>query len=159
MWILVIIALLFLILFFYWPVARLLAEGLTHNEKFSLDFIVQILTDAYFQHVIGFTFYQALWSTLASIALGLPLAYILTRYDFPGKRWLRAFTIVPFVLPSITVALGFALLLGRRGYLNQLLMGLLGLNEPPLALMYSLEGIILAHAFYNAPIIVRTVHA
>ncbi|MCS6936386.1 MAG: iron ABC transporter permease [Candidatus Bipolaricaulota bacterium] len=159
MWGLVAIALLFLILFFYWPVARLLAEGLTHNGKFSLDFIVQILTDAYFQHVIGFTFYQALWSTLASIALGLPLAYILTHYDFPGKRWLRAFTIVPFVLPSITVALGFALLLGRRGYLNQLLMGLLGLNEPPLALMYSLEGIILAHAFYNAPIIVRTVHA
>lgn len=158
-WLLVTLPLLFLVVFFYLPVARLLAEGLTRDGVLSLDFVIKILTDSYFQHVILFTLQQALWSTLASIVLGLPLAYILTHYDFPGKRWLRAFTIVPFVLPSITVALGFALLFGRRGYLNQFLMGLLGLSEPPLTLMYSLEGIILAHAFYNAPIIVRTVHA
>ncbi len=151
--------LLFLLAFFYLPLARLLAEGLTHEGEFSLQFVVRILTDSYFQHVIAFTLQQALWSTLASIVLGLPLAYILTRYDFPGKRLARAFTIVPFVLPAITVALGFALLFGRQGYLNQFLMSALGLSEPPLPLMYSLEGIILAHAFYNAPIITRTVHA
>jgi thiamine transport system permease protein len=71
----------------------------------------------------------------------------------------RALTIVPFVLPAITVALGFALLFGRNGYLNQFLMHLFGLSEPPLPIMYSLTGIVLAHAFYNAPIITRTVHA
>lgn len=151
--------LLFLLVFFYLPLGRLLLEGLTREGAFSLVFLQQILTDSYFQHVIGFTFGQALWSTLAAIALGLPLAYILTRYDFPGKRFFRAFTIVPFVLPAITVALGFALLFGRQGYLNKFLMGLLGLSWPPLPLMYSFEGIILAHAFYNAPIIARTVHA
>lgn len=151
--------LLFLSVFFYLPLTRLLAEGLTREGQFSLEFLGRILTDSYFQHVIAFTVQQALYSTLASIALGLPLAYILTRYDFPGKRFARALTIVPFVLPAITVALGFALLFGRQGYLNQFLMGVLGLSEPPLPLMYSLEGIILAHAFYNAPIIARTVHA
>jgi thiamine transport system permease protein len=87
------------------------------------------------------------------------LAFILTHYDFPLKRVARALTIVPFVLPAITVALGFALLFGRNGYLNQFLMHLFGLSEPPLPIMYSLTGIVLAHAFYNAPIITRTVHA
>ena len=150
---------LFLVVFFYGPIANLLREGLTKDGAFSLEFLWAVLTDDYFRHVILFTLWQALLSTLASIALGLPLAFILTHYDFPLKRIVRALTIVPFVLPAITVALGFALLFGRNGYLNQLLMNLFGLSEPPLPIMYSLTGIVLAHAFYNAPIITRTVHA
>ena len=150
---------LFLVVFFYGPIANLLREGLTKDGAFSLEFLWAVLTDDYFRHVILFTLWQALLSTLASIALGLPLAFILTHYDFPLKRIVRALTIVPFVLPAITVALGFALLFGRNGYLNQLLMHLFGLSEPPLPIMYSLTGIVLAHAFYNAPIITRTVHA
>lgn len=151
--------LLFLVIFFYAPIVNLLREGLTSDGTFSLAFVQKILTDDYFQHVILFTLWQALLSTLASIALGLPLAYILTHYEFPCKRVIRSLIIVPFVLPAITVALGFALLFGRNGSLNQFLMGLFGLSEPPLPIMYSLTGIVLAHAFYNAPIIVRTVHA
>lgn len=151
--------LLFLVVFFYAPIANLLREGLTRDDTLSLEFVRKILTDDYFQHVILFTLWQALLSTLASIALGLPLAYILTHYEFPLKRVVRSLTIVPFVLPAITVALGFALLFGRNGYLNQFLMNLFGLSEPPLPIMYSLTGIVLAHAFYNAPIITRTVHA
>jgi thiamine transport system permease protein len=150
---------LFLVVFFYGPIANLLREGLTKDGAFSLEFLWAVLTDDYFRHVILFTLWQALLSTLASIALGLPLAFILTHYDFPLKRIVRALTIVPFVLPAITVALGFALLFGRNGYLNQFLMHLFGLSEPPLPIMYSLTGIVLAHAFYNAPIITRTVHA
>lgn len=150
---------LFLVIFFYAPIANLLREGLTQDGTFSPEFVRKILTDDYFQHVILFTLWQAFLSTLASIALGLPLAYILTHYDFPLKRAIRSLTIVPFVLPAITVALGFALLFGRNGYLNQLVMSLFELGEPPLPIMYSLTGIVLAHAFYNAPIITRTVHA
>jgi thiamine transport system permease protein len=150
---------LFLVVFFYGPIANLLREGLTKDGAFSLEFLWAVLTDDYFRHVILFTLWQALLSTLASIALGLPLAFILTHYDFPLKRIVRALTIVPFVLPAITVALGFVLLFGRNGYLNQFLMHLFGLSEPPLPIMYSLTGIVLAHAFYNAPIITRTVHA
>jgi thiamine transport system permease protein len=150
---------LFLVVFFYGPIANLLREGLTKDGTLSLEFLRTILTDDYFRYVILFTLWQALLSTLASIALGLPLAFILTHYDFPLKRIARALTIVPFVLPAITVALGFALLFGRNGYLNQFLMNLFGLSEPPLPIMYSLTGIVLAHAFYNAPVITRTVHA
>ncbi len=151
--------LLFLAIFFYGPLVNLLRQGLTRDGAPSLDFIQAVLTDDYFQHVILFTLAQALLSTLASIALGLPLAYLLVHYDFPLKRVVRSLTIVPFVLPAITVALGFALLFGRTGYLNRFLMGLFELSEPPLPIMYSLTGIVLAHAFYNAPIITRAVHA
>ncbi len=96
---------------------------------------------------------------MASVALGFPLAYLFTRYDFPGKRIAKSLTIVPFVLPAIAVALGFTLLFGRSGWLNAGLMALFHLQEPPIRILYTLWAIVLAHAFYNAPLIARTVHA
>ncbi len=119
----------------------------------------EILADSYFRLVIGKTIEQAFLSTLASVALGFPLAYLLTRYDFPGKRLVKSLTIVPFVLPAVTVALGFTILFGFNGWINQAFMALFNLPEPPLKILYSLWAIVLAHAFYNAPLIARTVNA
>ncbi len=141
----------FLGLFFYYPLLSVLREG--------LPLVPDALARPYVRRVLLFTVEQALWSTLASVALGFPLAYLLTRYEFPGKRWVKSLVMVPFVLPAITVALGFILLWGRNGYVNQMLMALLGLEEPPIKLLYSLGAIVLAHAFYNAPLIARVVNA
>jgi len=141
----------FLGLFFYYPLLNVLREG--------LPLVDDLLGSAYFRRVITFTIEQALLSTIAAVALGFPLAYLLARYDFPGKRAVKSLMIVPFVLPAITVALGFILLYGRNGYINQALMALLGLREPPIKILYTLWAIVLAHAFYNAPLIARVVNA
>mgnify|MGYP002338545006 CR=1 FL=1 len=106
--------------------------------------------------LIGFTVYQALYSTLASLALGLPGAYLLARYSFPGRETLKSLTMLPFVLPSIMVAVGFVAMFGDSGVLNDLL-GALGFGH--VSAMYTLEIIVLAHAFYNAPLITRIVGA
>ncbi len=106
--------------------------------------------------LIGFTVYQALLSTVASLALGLPGAYLLSQYSFPGRDTIRSLTMLPFVLPSIMVAIGFVAMFGDQGVLNDVLGGLgLGSVSP----MYTLEIIVLAHAFYNAPLITRIVTA
>ena len=141
----------FLGLFFYSPLIGLLREGIPH--------LTEILSSPYFRRVIFFTIEQALLSTLASVLLGFPLAYLLTRYDFPGKRIVKSLTIVPFVLPAIAVALGFTILFGRHGWLNDALMALFNLPEPPLKILYTLWAIVLAHAFYNAPLIARATNA
>jgi thiamine transport system permease protein len=104
--------------------------------------------------LIGFTAYQAFLSTIASVALGLPGAYLLARYEFPGRETLRSLTILPFVLPSIMVAVGFLAMFGRTGALNDAL-GVVGLG--PVDLVFTLEIIVLAHAFYNAPLVTRLV--
>jgi len=61
------------------------------------------------------------------------------------------------VLPTIVVALAFTALLGPRGRLNLALMGLLGLDRPPLDLQYTLAIILLAHVFYNYTLVLRFV--
>ena len=148
----------FLFLFFYYPLGSVLVGGLTDQSgALSLAIIYALLRDPYYLKIIGFTVWQAILSTLLSVLLGLPGAYLLARYEFRGKRLVQALTTIPFVLPSIIVVLGFVRFFGNNGVLNRLLMALFGLEEPALKVLYSFQAILLAHAFYNFPIVVRIV--
>jgi thiamine transport system permease protein len=108
---------------------------------------------------LGFTFWQAGLSTLLTLLLGLPAAWVFSHFRFPGKNILRAFSSLPFILPTVVVAAGFNALLGPRGWLNLGLMDLLNLSQPPLQVMNTLGAILLAHVFYNSSIIIRLVGA
>lgn len=151
--------LLFLALAFFLPLANVLLSGLRAEEGWTLARVRAVLADPYVRHLFTFTAFQAFLSTLFSLALGFPLGWFLTRYRFPGRGLARACTLAPFVLPPITVALGFFLFFGHAGYFNSALQSVFGLREPPIRLLYSLWAIVLAHAFYNAPVFARFVQA
>jgi thiamine transport system permease protein len=104
-----------------------------------------------------FTFYQSILSTLLTLALGLPAAFLFARYDFHGKSFLRTLTAIPFMLPTVVVAAGFTALLGPRGWMNLALMHLFGLATPPVVFTGTLGAILLAHIFYNTTIVIRIV--
>ncbi|WP_458207231.1 ABC transporter permease [Haladaptatus sp. NG-SE-30] len=140
-----------LVVLFYYPVAIVFAEAGGSDAFFD------VLTDQFYvREIFGFTAYQAALSTIASVALGLPGAYVLSRYEFPGRRTIRSLTILPFVMPSILVAIGFVAMFGTNGLLNDFL-GVVGLG--PYSLLYNLPAIIVAHAFYNAPLVARITNA
>ncbi|OGN81216.1 MAG: hypothetical protein A2X24_09565 [Chloroflexi bacterium GWB2_54_36] len=145
--------LLFLALFFFAPlisVFRLAGEAaVTAAPQANL---LERIT-----RPLGFTFYQAVLSTLATLALGLPAAYIFGRYTFPGKSLLRVLTTLPFILPTVVVAAAFNALIGPRGWVNLGLMNLFDLTAPPLQMLNSLPAILIAHVFYNTTIVIRVV--
>ncbi|WP_197428518.1 iron ABC transporter permease [Halapricum sp. CBA1109] len=173
-----------LVVVFYYPVGSVFAEAVLDAGRLTAVPLLDVLSDPFYTGVahhlfadplgvpagiaswvaagfpsvrfglFGFTAYQAALSTAASVLLGLPGAYVLARYDFRGRRTLRSLTIVPFVLPSIMVAVGFVAMFGKTGLLNDLL-GALGLGS--VEILYTLEAIIVAHAFYNAPLVTRLV--
>jgi thiamine transport system permease protein len=145
-----------LVVMLYYPVGSVLAEAVLVDGRLTLDPIRSIVTDPFYWGLFRFTAYQALLSTLASLLLGLPGAYVLARYEFPGRRTIRSLTLVPFVLPSIMVAVGFAAMFGSNGPPNR---ALAALGFPTIELMFTLQIIVLAHAFYNAPLVVRVVAA
>jgi thiamine transport system permease protein len=152
--------LVFLGLFFFFPVLAILREGLTGPDgRPTLRLVAGVIADPYYLRIIGFTVEQALLSTLASILLGLPGAYFLASYSFRGKSVVKAITTVPFVLPSIIVVLGFVIFFGNAGVLNRALMAVFDLERPPLKVLYSMRAIILAHTFYNFPICINLVAA
>ncbi len=149
----------FLALMLAVPVGRVIQEALFPEGTFSLAVLGETLRDRSVWRLARFTAWQAGLSALASAGLGFVWAYVLTRFEFPFKRTLRTLTIVPFVLPAVSLALGFVIAFGRNGLLNRILMGAFGLDDPPVRILYSLGAIVLAHAFYNAPIVARLTHA
>jgi len=104
-----------------------------------------------------FTMTEALLSSTLAIAIGLPAAFLAARRDFPGRRALLALSGVPLCIPPMIIALAFVLFYGRQGYLNTFLMKYGNLTEPPVTFLYSLAGVVIAHGFYNFPVVLRTV--
>jgi molybdate transport system permease protein len=96
----------------------------------------------------------SLWATLASLVFGLPLAWLLARVEFPGRRLVRALCTVSMVLPPVVggVALFFAL--GRRGIVGQYLDRWFGLRLP-----FTTAGVVVAQTFVAMPFLVITVEA
>ena len=103
----------FLAVFFVWPVAAIFGHGPCRP-----DTLRDVVSDPTLRHVGWFT-------TLAGRPCrrcsrwpsGFPAAYVVARYDFPGRRLFRAFVTVPFVLPTVVVATAFLVLFRPGGAL------------------------------------------
>jgi molybdate transport system permease protein len=96
----------------------------------------------------------SLLSTGLALLLGVPLAWVLARMDFPGKSLLRAVATLPMVLPPVVGGVALLLAFGRRGLLGQPLAAAFGLGLP-----FTTPGVILAESFVAMPFLVITVEA
>ncbi|MEE2884088.1 MAG: iron ABC transporter permease [Chloroflexota bacterium] len=119
--------------------------------------LISLVTEPYYVGRIWFTTWQAAVSTVLTLIFGLPLAYVFAKHDFWGKTFLKSVSIIPFVMPTIVVAMGFIALLGPQGVLNQIFNSLFNLDQPLIRVNNTLIIIFLAHIFYNYSIVVRIV--
>jgi thiamine transport system permease protein len=134
----------FIGLFFLFPVASILVRGLAPNGVLDLTVPLQVMARPETLDIAWFTFWQAVASTLLTLAVGLPGAYVLARFNFPGRRLLTALSLVPFVLPTVVVGAAFLALIGPRGALG-------------LRLDHTIWAILAAHVFYNCAVVLRVV--
>jgi len=137
--------LLFLLLFYFYPLASIFKVSFGRSTNGVLHPFIEAFSSPRIRHVFWFTIWQALLSTILTLCVGLPGAYLLARYDFRGKSLLQALMGIPFVLPTLVVAAAFNALLGSNGWLNLGLMSLFNLNSPPINFSYTLLAILLAH--------------
>lgn len=93
-------------------------------------------------------------ATAASILIGLPLAWILARFEFPGRRLVRAVTVLPMVLPPVVGGLALLTVFGRRGLIGQWLHDWFGITIP-----YTTTAAVLAETFVALPFFVVTAEA
>ncbi len=147
----------FLLLFYFFPLVSILQVSLARSAGSLLNPVLEAIQSPYIRRVIGFTFWQAGLSTLLTLLVGLPGAFLLARYKFPGKSIIQALTGIPFVLPTLVVAAAFNAFLGPRGWLNLVLMDVLHLSQPPIHFINTFGAILVAHIFYNTTIVLRTV--
>jgi thiamine transport system permease protein len=134
-------------LFFFYPVGSLIGRGLFPGGVLDLSGVWEVLGKPRVQRITLFTMWQAALSAALAVVLGLPGAYLLYRCRFRGRSAVRALVTVPFVLPTIVVALAFRTLFAADGP-----FGSWGLDG-------SLAVILAAHVFLNYAVVVRTVGA
>jgi ABC-type sulfate transport system permease component len=147
----------FLILFYFYPLGRIFQLSFARAELGLAQPLMEAITSESIRQVIWFTFWQATVSTLLTLAIGLPGAYLFARFDFRGKSILQAVSGIPFVMPTLVVAAAFNALLGPRGWVNLVMMELFDLQFPPIRFTNTLLAILVAHIFYNLTIILRFV--
>jgi thiamine transport system permease protein len=145
----------FMALFYFYPLSQILSTGL--GRAVGSAVFARVLSSPGTLGVLWFTLWQAAVSTLLTLLLGLPGAYLLARRSFPGKGLFRAVTGIPFVMPTLVVAAGFSALLGPQGWVNALAMDWLGLENPPIRFINTIWAILSAHVFYNLTIVLRLV--
>jgi thiamine transport system permease protein len=149
--------LVFLAIFFFYPLGSIFRLSFTFGEAGIISSIGEALASPSIQRVLWFTIWQASLSTLLTLLLGLPGAYLLARFEFRGKSLLQALAGIPFVLPTLVVAAAFNALLGPRGWVNIGLMALFDVPVPPIQFTNTIVAILVAHVFYNTTIVLRMV--
>jgi iron(III) transport system permease protein len=129
-----------------YPLVLVLIEGFRGPQGWTLDFV-----RLFFQHRNeGQALWGSIWISVASVVLaaliGIPLAFLFGRYEFPGRRTLGWLVALPAVLPPLVGVLAFLFLYGESGFVSLVIQRLLRLDQPP----WALEGagaILLVHAY------------
>ena len=111
-----------------------------------------IFSDSYLWHVIRFSFWQAFLSALFSVVPAIFLARALYRRRFPGRTLLLRLCAMTLILPVLVAVFGILSVYGRQGWLATLFnaIGWQWDFSP-----YGLQGILLAHVFFNMPMATR----
>lgn len=111
--------------------------------------LVDALTSAAARDALWLSVTTSTAATLVCLVLGLPLAWVLARVDFPGRRLVRALVIVPMVLPPVVAGIALRSAFGRSGLLGEPVLDLTGFAFP-----YTTWGVVLAHVFVALPFLV-----
>lgn len=111
-----------------------------------------IWQDSYLWHVVRFSFWQAFLSAALSVVPAIFLARALYRRRFPGRLALLRLCAMTLILPVLVAVFGILSVYGRQGWLASLwqMLGLQWTFSP-----YGLQGILLAHVFFNLPMASR----
>ncbi len=148
---------LFFLFFFALPIWETLGGAFRQpGGGFTLDYIIEVFRNPIYLEGLWNSVQMAVWSTLLTSAIALPLALLTDRYLFPGKRLFSALILIPMILPPFVGAIGVKQILGQEGALNAFLetLHLLNPDHPIDWLGQSrMFGIVVMNALHLYPIL------
>lgn len=129
------------------PVMALVLKG----AEIGPERFLRIITSPRTLAALKVTVTAAAVATVFNAVYGLLMAWVLVRYEFPGKRILDALMDIPFALPTAVAGLSLTALFSANGWFGQFL------DSMGIQVVYTIWGIILAMTFTSIPFVVRTV--
>lgn len=127
-----------------------LSATFLHTAELSLREFVQIVTSPRVLASLQLSFGASLLAALANGVFGLVVAWMLVRYEFPGRRFVDALVDLPFALPTAVAGIALTALYAPNGWLGR------PLDELGIKVAFTPLGIVVALAFIGLPFVVRT---
>ncbi|HEU4340814.1 MAG TPA: iron ABC transporter permease [Candidatus Binatia bacterium] len=143
---------LFFIVFMLYPLAYVFSGAFFTAEGFSLIFFKLMMSSPNYTVILANSVNLGLAVTLFTTLLSLPLAFLLVRYDFPGKGLLNGLILIPMVLPPFVGAIGMRQLLARFGSINLLLLEMGVIDQPIDWLGGGFWGVVILEVLHLYPI-------
>ena len=144
----VLISPLFLILFAYvvFPFYSTFLQSFTGENRFANYAKFFSLESSANLEALWNSIYISILSVICCAVVGITMAFLLERYEFPGRRLLSVLVLVPMALPPLVGVLSFTFLYGESGIFPRLFQQLFSLDEVPFALK-GIWGVVVVHTF------------
>lgn len=127
------------------PLIAIFAQALSAG----LNIFLVNLSDKYTLHAIGLTLLVAALTVPLNLVFGVFLAWLVTRFEFPGRRILMTLIDIPFAVSPVVAGLMYLLLYGSNGWVGSWLM------DHDLQLMFAWPGIVMVTVFITCPFVAR----
>jgi iron(III) transport system permease protein len=147
----------FLILFVFYPLTRIFYDALTNEAgAFTAANFVEFFGDRYYLRSLWKSLALGLAAVATTSVVGIAVAFLLLRYEFPYRNAFSYLTMLPMILPPLVGVLGFVFILGRAGTVNVILQDWFGLDRP-INFMYGVHGVLLVETVHLFPMMTLSI--
>jgi iron(III) transport system permease protein len=144
-------------IFLIYPLIRLFYDAFTTTEGvFTMGNFHDFFTDSFYLKSLINSLWLGAATVVTTSVLGITIAYLLLRYEFPGRRLFSYLTIIPMIMPPLVGVMGFVFIMGRAGTVNVILMDYLGF-EKPINFMYGIHGVLLVETLHLFPLMTLSI--
>jgi iron(III) transport system permease protein len=147
----------FMIVFLIYPLLHLFYDAFTSEDgALTLANFLDFFTDRYYLKSLLNSMLLGIGTVITTSIIGITFAFLLLRYEFPGRGLFSYLSIVPMIMPPLVGVMGFVFILGRAGTVNILLMDYLGFGKP-INFMYGIQGVLLVETLHLFPLMTLSI--
>jgi iron(III) transport system permease protein len=147
----------FLILFVFYPLLHIFYDAFTNEEgAVTLANFAEFFTDRFYLRSLWKSLLLGAAAVVTTSVVGIAVAYLLIRYEFPYRTTFSYLTMLPMILPPLVGVLGFVFILGRAGTVNVILHDWFGLTQP-VNFMYGIHGVLLVETVHLFPMMTLSI--
>jgi iron(III) transport system permease protein len=147
----------FLLVFVLFPLTRIFYDAFSNEAgQLTLENFHAFFTDGFYLRSFWQSMVLGVAAVISTSVIGIAVAFLIVRYEFPGRRAFSYLTMLPMILPPLVGVLGFVFILGRAGTVNILLEDWFGL-ERPINFMYGMQGVLLVETVHLFPLMTLSI--
>jgi len=147
----------FLLLFVFYPLTRIFYDAFSNEAgHFTLVNFYEFFTDSFYLRSLWRSLLLGVGAVITTSIVGIAVAFLLVRYNFPYRKTFSYLTMLPMILPPLVGVLGFVFILGRAGTLNVILMDWFGMVHP-INFVYGVHGVLLVETVHLFPMMTLSI--